>query len=37
MDNAAGTMVIVDTASGTTLGSIKLQYVPAILRIDSSR
>ncbi|HKC92002.1 MAG TPA: hypothetical protein VKE23_11830, partial [Candidatus Limnocylindria bacterium] len=37
MDNAAGTMVIVDTASGTSLGSIKLQYVPAILRIDSSR
>jgi hypothetical protein len=35
MDNMAGRLVIVDTAGGASLGEIKLQSAPAILRIDS--
>ena len=37
MDNMAGKLVIIDTTTGASLGEIRLQYVPAILRIDSSR
>ena len=37
MDNMAARLVIVDTASGASLGDIKLRYVPAILRIDAGR
>jgi len=34
MDNQAGTLVIMDTSSGASLGEVKLRYAPAILRID---
>jgi DNA-binding beta-propeller fold protein YncE len=34
MDNLAGTLVIIDTSSGASLGEVKLRYAPAILRID---
>jgi DNA-binding beta-propeller fold protein YncE len=34
MDNMAGRLMIIDTSSGASLGEVKLQYVPAILRID---
>ena len=37
MDNMKGKLVMIDTTTGATLGEVKLQYVPAILRIDSSR
>jgi DNA-binding beta-propeller fold protein YncE len=35
MDNMAGKLVLIDTTAGASLGEIKLQYAPAILRIDS--
>lgn len=35
MDNMAGSLVMVDATAGASLGEVKLQYVPAILRIDT--
>lgn len=37
MDNMAGKLVMIDATTGASLGEVRLQYVPAILRIDSSR
>lgn len=37
MDNLAGKLVMIDATSGAGLGEIRLQYVSAILRIDSGR
>jgi hypothetical protein len=37
MDNMAGKLVMIDATTGTSLGEVRLQYVPAILRIDSGR
>ena len=37
MDNMAGKLVMIDATTGASLGEVRLRYVPAILRIDSSR
>jgi hypothetical protein len=37
MDNMAGKLVMIDATIGASIGEIRLQYVSAILRIDSSR
>jgi WD40 repeat protein len=37
MDNNAGRLEIIDAVSGASLGEVKVQYVPAILRIEGSR
>ena len=35
MDNMAGKLVILDLATGGSLGEIKLGYVSAILRVEA--
>ncbi|HEY8657011.1 MAG TPA: hypothetical protein VIN34_09795 [Candidatus Limnocylindria bacterium] len=37
MDNSAGRLVMIDASTGASFGEVKLQYVPAILRIESGR